>query len=340
MSESAKSSAATPTGAGLSDDRKKWIAEVCGGDKRAVARLFNLLEDRRADRVAEAAAILDELFDAGLTRGHAIGITGPPGVGKSSLLSQLIKTVRGRGKSVGVIAVDPSSQSTSGALLGDRVRLDLGTSDEGVYVRSMASGGDSGGLSGHAFAGIVALRSAFDLTLVETVGIGQSESDITRLVDTTMFVIQPGSGDMIQYVKSGIMEEPNLFVVNKADLKEQALRTLNDVKAALAHRQIGDDAWSPRALLCSASENRGVADILDEAQAHFEYAQKGEPLARIRRVQAAHWVRQSSVRLYGSRGAALSGDMEEIAGRLEADPSAGPFALLGRFSAEMEAKLA
>ena len=176
-------------------------------------------------------------------RAARIGITGPPGVGKSTLVSALAKAVRQSGRTVGVLAVDPSSPRSGGALLGDRARIDIDPDDTGLFVRSMASGGDLGGLARAAGAAIDVLSSVYDVVLVETTGVGQSETDVEHVTDTVLMVIQPGSGDVLQFLKAGIIEIPDVFAVNKADL------------GAIAERAVAG-ALCPRSAAAQAGRHR------------------------------------------------------------------------------------
>lgn len=315
------------------------VEDVRSGKKRAVARLFNLLEDRRPEKIRECFAILDELYAASIGDSHVLGITGPPGAGKSCLISRLISEARQRGKTVGVIAIDPSSRRSSGAILGDRIRYEYDATDPGIFVRSMANRGDLGGISDRTFAGSVVLRAAFDLVLVETVGVGQAESDVMDLADTTLFVIQPGSGDMLQFLKAGIMEEPDLMVVNKSD-QPQARRTFNDVRSALHTARSDAAAWAPEALMSSATEGTGITEILDEAARHREHlVGTGEFLKRRQR-HARHWMVRNLERLYGSRGVETMGGSERLGEACLPDPETGPFMALERLDEQMQIKVA
>src|SRR3712207_1888786 len=164
---------------------------------------------------------------------HLIGVTGPPGAGKSTLLSALTRAWREAGRTVAVLAVDPSSRHSGGALLGDRARIEFDPADGGLFIRSMAAGGRLGGLAPATRAAAQALAAAFDVVVIETVGVGQSETDVADAADTVAVVVQPGSGDVLQFLKSGIMEIPDVLVVTKADLGTAALRARRDLHAAL-----------------------------------------------------------------------------------------------------------
>lgn len=199
------------------------------GSKRAIARALSALD--RSVLKPEHAALLDEAFHAPL--GNVIGLTGPPGVGKSTLTQALIEKIRAGGQSVAVVAIDPSSQSTGGALLGDRTRLSLDPDDHKLFVRSLAARNRLGGLSDHAIAATILLRALFDVVLVETVGIGQSDADVALIADRSLLCVQPGSGDALQFMKAGIMEWPDVICVTKADTGALAHRAKAGVEGAL-----------------------------------------------------------------------------------------------------------
>ena len=211
---------------------------------------LNLLENRAPARRAEIAALLAEVAPArlgGEAPAHVVGVTGPPGAGKSTLLGALVRVWRGRGRTVGVLAVDPSSRRSGGALLGDRARIDADPADRGLFIRSMAAGERLGGLAPATRAAAQALSAAFDVVVVETVGVGQSETEVAEAADTVAVVVQPGSGDVLQFLKAGIMEVPDVLVVTKADLGATAQRAVRDLRAAL--RSLGDGAPVARGLL-------------------------------------------------------------------------------------------
>ncbi len=211
------------------------------GDLSAGPQLLNLVETRTPKARAQTAELLEALSPAAIGRepaGHVVGVTGPPGAGKSTLLSELIRTYREDGRSVAVLAVDPSSRRTSGSLLGDRARIDVSPDDDAVFIRSTAAADRLGGLAAATRAAAQALAVAFDVVIVETVGVGQSETDVADVADTVVVIVQPGSGDVLQFLKSGIMEIPDVLVITKADLGRIAQRAKSDIRAAL--RSIGD----------------------------------------------------------------------------------------------------
>src|SRR5687767_13409136 len=206
------------------------------GDRSAAPAALNLIEDRSPAGREAAAALLAELSPAALggeAPAHLVGITGPPGAGKSTLLSALVAEWREAGRSVAVLAVDPSSKRSGGSLLGDRARIEHDPEDSGVLIRSTAAGTRLGGLAPPTRAAVHALAAAFDVVVVETVGVGQSETDVEDVADTVVVVMQPGSGDTLQFLKAGIMEVPDVLVVTKADHGDAARRAHRDLEAAL-----------------------------------------------------------------------------------------------------------
>lgn len=210
-------------------------------DLAAAPAALNLIENRSPERREEIAALLAEVSPAALggeAPGHVVGVTGPPGAGKSTLLSALVAAWREGGRSVAVLAVDPSSKRSGGALLGDRARIEYDPADRGVFIRSTAAGERLGGLAPATRVAAQALAAAFDVVVVETVGVGQSETEIAEAADTVAVIVQPGSGDALQFLKSGIMEIPDVLVVTKADLGQVATRARRDLHAAL--RSLGE----------------------------------------------------------------------------------------------------
>ena len=249
-------------------------------DVAAAPAALNLLENRAPGRREEIAALLAEVSPAALggeAPGHVVGVTGPPGAGKSTLLSALVRVWRAGGRSVAVLAVDPSSRRSGGALLGDRARIDADPADRGLFIRSMAAGERLGGLAPATRAAAQALSAAFDVVVVETVGVGQSETDVAEVADTVAVVVQPGAGDVLQFLKAGIMEVPDVLVVTKADLGTVADRAVRDLRMAL--RSLGG-ARVPVLAVSSVPPPAGIealAAALDEHRSGLDL-----PAARTR----------------------------------------------------------
>jgi LAO/AO transport system kinase len=255
-------------------------------DLTAAPAALNLLESTTtADRRA-AAALLREVSPAllgGEAPGHIIGITGPPGAGKSTLLSALLHAWRAQGKTVAMLAVDPSSRRSGGSLLGDRARIDFDPADHGVFIRSTAAGERLGGLAWGTRAAAQALAAAFDVVVVETVGVGQAETDIADLADTVAVVVQPGSGDVLQFLKSGIMEIPDVLVVTKADLGQVAMSALRDLRASL--RSLG--SRSTQVLTVSSlPPPTGVSELVEALAEHRASLDVAARRLRARRASA------------------------------------------------------
>ena len=229
--------------------------------------VLNLLESRAPAARAQAAALLAAVSTAALGAeppGHIVGMTGPPGVGKSSLLSRLVAEWRARERSVAVLAVDPSSRRSGGSLLGDRARIEADPADRAVFIRSTAAGGRLGGLAPATRAAASALAVAFDVVVIETVGVGQSETEVAEAADTVAVVVQPASGDVLQFLKAGIMEIPDVLVVTKADLGAVASRAVADLGTAL--RSLGAD--TPVLAVSSAAPPRGIDALADALEVH------------------------------------------------------------------------
>jgi len=238
------------------------------GDLSAAPAALNLLESRAPEDREQAEALLAEVCPAALggeAPGHVVGLTGPPGVGKSSLLSELVRGWRERERSVAVLAVDPSSRRSGGALLGDRARIHFDGADRGVFIRSTAAGEQLGGLAPATRAAAAALAAAFDVVVIETVGVGQAETDVAEVADTVAVIVQPGSGDVLQFLKSGIMEVPDVLVVTKADLGRLALRARRDARAAL--RSLGA-AETPVLAVSSVSPVSGIDELIEALDEH------------------------------------------------------------------------
>ena len=265
-----------------------------------------------------------------------VGITGAPGAGKSTLLDALVRALRADGETVAIVAIDPSSQASGGALLGDRIRVRAGSGDRGVFIRSMAARDRLGGISDAAWAGVAILAAAFDRVFVETVGVGQSESDVVPLVDTLVFVANPGSGDELQYMKAGLLELPDVFVVSKADLGAVALRTASELESArgLAQRQPG--GWEPPVLLVSGRDGTGTRQLLEALDAHRAQALASGALAERRRRGTLALVLEALRRRYGSHGLERIGGSVGLEERISAEPERSSFAWVDALSCEIE----
>ena len=278
-------------------------------DLTAAPAVLNLLESRAPDARQESEALLAAVSPAALGHeapGHIIGVTGPPGVGKSSLLSRLIVEWRSRGRSVAVLAVDPTSRRSGGALLGDRARIDTDPSDGGVFIRSNAAGNRLGGLAPATRAAAAALAAAFDVVVIETVGVGQSETEVADVADTVAVVVQPASGDILQFLKAGIMEIPDVLIVTKADLGQIARRATSDLHAALRALGAADTAV---VAVSSVAPPSGISELVDALDAHRRCLDLVERRLAARRLHAlADFLAE-----HGERG------LRSLGGRREAE---------------------
>ena len=276
------------------------------GGKPALARALALIESDPDG--AKTTALLDAAWRA--PRAHVVGLTGPPGVGKSTLLASLIRAWRSGdpARSVAVLAVDPSSRRTGGALLGDRARLDTDPDDEGVFVRSMAARDRLGGLAAVTVAAMVLARALYDVVVIETVGVGQSETDVADAADSVVFCVQPGAGDSLQFMKAGIVEIPHIAVVTKSDLGSVADRARSDVVGALA-LAARDAAWTVPVLAVSASRREDVAELAAAIDTHWSHLGEGARLDAARATQAETWLVQAVRERFGRDGLARAGDL-------------------------------
>ncbi len=275
------------------------------GGKKALADALAKIE--AAPTAPETIDLLDQAYSD--PRGQVIGITGPPGVGKSTLIAALIAAYRASDETVGVIAVDPSSRLSGGALLGDRVRIDTDPEDQGIFVRSMAARNKLGGLAVMTAAAAVLMRAVFDRVIVETVGVGQSETDVASVADSVILCVQPGSGDSIQYMKAGIAEIPDIALVTKADLGPIATQTKRDLRAALittgkATGSSKDVAWQVPVLSIAAGREEDVRALIEALDRHFRYLKAG-PLVKRRRNQSELWLEASLQEAFGREGVRL-----------------------------------
>ncbi|MDP6981240.1 MAG: methylmalonyl Co-A mutase-associated GTPase MeaB [Myxococcota bacterium] len=313
-------------------------ARLRARDPAAVAQALNLIEDARPAKREAASALLAELEARG---GEAlrVGVTGAPGAGKSTLIDALVRELRARKKTVGIVAVDPSSQKSGGALLGDRLRLRSGAADDGVFLRSMAARDRLGGLSAATRAGVEVLASAFDVVFVETVGVGQSEAEVMHLVHSLVFVAQPGAGDSIQFMKAGLIEVPDVFVVNKSDLGAMAERTCSELQGGLGLNDAGADGWTPPVLLASARDAKGIDAVVDALYAHRHHlAETGTLRARLDRGRLA-WLVTALRERYGSYGVEAIGGVEAVEAHFATNRAQTFPEILSVLSNEIEAAL-
>ena len=290
------------------------LGALAAGGKGALARCLTALETA-ADDLA-MIALLEAAWRA--PRGVAVGLTGPPGVGKSTLINALIRDLRARGETVAVIAVDPSSRRSGGALLGDRTRIEVDPADAGVFVRSMAARQRLGGVAEITFPAVVLTRACFDWVIVETVGVGQSEVEVADVADLVVFCVQPGSGDALQFMKAGVMEVPDLVLVTKGDVGAAARRAAADVRGALS---LGCRTTPPpEVAVVSAATGEGIA----AAVALVAAAARRRATAAGRRAQGRVWAESRLRELFGRVGSAA------LAPRLEDADS--PFAPLAEIA--------
>lgn len=277
------------------------IMSVRGGGKRALSEALALAEHSFND--SKTIELLDEAYNH--AKAHVVGFTGPPGVGKSTLINGLIKEWRSREKTVGVIAIDPSSHISGGALLGDRTRMITDPEDQGVYVRSLASRGQLGGVAQLTFPALVLMRAIFDIVIIETVGVGQNEADITSHSDSVVLCVQPGSGDSLQFMKSGIMEIPDIAVVTKADMGAQARRAEADLKGALSITNYEPGREPAIVLSVSAAREEGISCLIDAIDGHYQTLIANKLLEKQRNDQAIKWLRDRILHENGVKGLSL-----------------------------------
>jgi LAO/AO transport system kinase len=266
-----------------------------------------------------------------------VGLTGAPGSGKSTLLDALVRELRPRGETVAIVAVDPSSSRTGGALLGDRIRVRSGAADPGVFIRSLAARDQLGGLAEGAWAAVAILAASFDRVFVETVGVGQSEGEVAALVDTLIYVATPGAGDTLQFMKAGILELPDVFVVNKSDLGAVATRTASELAGGVSLGERNES--SPEVLLTSARDGTGIAELVSAVDAHRQRQLDAGALRERRQRGRETQLLLALERRYGSFGIGQLGDLRALRERIGKQRCSSAFALLAQLGREIETAL-
>jgi LAO/AO transport system kinase len=307
------------------------IEQLHSGDPRALARAISTVENHHPGWVE----LLKQLFPQ---TGHAltIGLTGAPGAGKSTLVDQLAKHYRRENRTIGIIAVDPTSPYTGGAILGDRIRMQEHFSDPGIYIRSMATRGSLGGLARTtADVAMVLDASGRDIVMIETVGVGQDEIDVVRVADITVVILVPGMGDDVQTIKAGIMEIADIFVINKSD-REGAERVEREIRALQSLAMRGDN-WTPPIVKTVATEAKGITDLAAEIREYQSYLQK-ENLLRQRRIQ--NWETRLLEMLRDSllekaRAAVSDGELSQLATEI-AEHRRDPYSVIETIIAQMK----
>lgn len=312
---------------------EETIERALAGDARALARLVSLVENG----APELRPVMKALVP--LTGGaRVIGLTGAPGVGKSTMTTALVSAYRERDLRVGVLAVDPTSPFTGGALLGDRVRMQDHATDPGVFIRSMASRGHLGGLAAATPQALRVLDAAgFGVVLVETVGVGQAEVEVASLADTTLVLVAPGTGDAVQAAKAGILEVGDIFVVNKCD-SPGAQETVRNLRTMIAMAERGEGDWKPPIVMTTATAGEGIADLTAALDAHWSWLDSSGERDRRRRARAREEVAAIAVAALRQRMGGLPGDsrLDELAARVaagELDPYSAADELVAAASA-------
>ena len=316
--------------AGLNHEMQSWIEGLRSGDVRTLARAISTVENRRPGW----SELLKALFPHS-GRARVIGMTGAPGAGKSTLVDQLARLYRKQNQSVGIVAVDPTSPYTGGAILGDRIRMQEHFADPGIYIRSMATRGSLGGLARTtADVTMVLDASGRDIILIETVGVGQDEVDIVRLADITVVILVPGMGDDVQTIKAGIMEIADIFVINKSD-REGAERVEREIRG-LQSLALRHDGWTPPIVKTVASDGTGVDDLAAAIDDYFGYLQK-ENLALKKSVQ--NWQERlvemlRDAMLEKARAQLDNGNMAQLAAEV-AEHKRDPYTLVEEIAAKI-----
>jgi len=303
------------------------LETLISGSKADLAKILARIEQahNRGLDDPDLTDLLDQAFAT--PRGQIIGITGPPGVGKSTLISVLVKIWRNQGQTVGVIAVDPSSKRSGGALLGDRTRIVADPEDQGVFIRSMAAREQLGGLSSLTHAAAILMRALFDRVIVETVGVGQSETGISSLADTIVFCVQPGSGDSLQFMKAGIVEIPHIAVVTKADLGPPAERARADLEGALG---LTSEQQGVQVLSVSATSESGLNDLVTAIDDHGRELHLQGVLGERRIIQASDWIAEEIRARFGREG------LKRIEPHLRVKQASRPFSRAAELAVQLQ----
>ena len=304
------------------------VARAREGEHRAVARLISLVEEESPSLREVTAALAPHTG-----RARVVGLTGAPGVGKSTSTNALVRALREAGRTVGVLAIDPSSPFSGGALLGDRVRMGDHAGDDGVFIRSMAARGHLGGLAWSTPQAMRVLDAAgFDVVVVETVGVGQSEVEVAGLADTTVVLLAPGMGDGVQAAKAGLLEVGDVYVVNKAD-RDGAREVARELRSMLAMSERADGAWKPPVLRTTAQSGEGVPEVVAALDEHHEWLTSSGELARRRARRARAEIEALAVALLRARWERIEGtDLDHLAAAVvagEVDPYAAADRLVG-----------
>jgi LAO/AO transport system kinase len=310
-------------------DAEELLAVARKGQPRALARLISLVENGSPQLREVMKLVAPHAGGARVT-----GLTGAPGVGKSTITGALVKAYRGQGLRVGVLAVDPTSPFTGGALLGDRVRMQDHATDDGVFIRSMATRGHLGGLSSAVPQALRILDAAgFDVIMIETVGVGQAEVEIASLADTTLVIVAPGMGDSVQAAKAGILEIADIFVVNKGD-RPGAQEAIRDLRTMVAMASHGDGAWKPPIIATTAAAGEGIDDLVDRLNEHAAWLDESGERERRRVARARDEISALAVAELRQRIGALPGQarLESLAGQVASgklDPYSAADELVG-----------
>ncbi len=311
--------------------------KVLQGDIASVARLLRDIEDEMPDASKELEALYPHTGKA-----YLVGLSGPPGVGKSSLIASLISALKKKNMTIGVVAVDPTSPFTGGAILGDRIRMQKHSLDKDVFIRSMATRGWAGGLAKTTLSLVYVLDAmGKDIILVETVGAGQSEVDIQRAADTVLILLSPGGGDEMQMMKAGIMEIADIFVVNKAD-KEGALNVAAEIESMLAFKTYPPGEWEPPVVMTEATSDKGTDELVEKIFKHREFLTSTGRLEKRRRERARLDLverLEGFVRNYVSQetrgGSYLEKLVDDLAQR-KTDPQSAALKIINRFTEQFK----